>query len=189
MHCLFLLQRHNLKSWVSPLSHIRKKGFPMGVVGWNVPLIMRHFSLSFSENKIEEVGESSSLNQRNLGSSQGTTYGLKCPLSPCTDFLFLSQRNTLKRLVSLLSQIEITALSLCELWDEMFLSSFTVSAFPLQVDVLLIWVSLPPQTKEIGVFPWDRPWDVHLTLLIMRFLLVPFAEQHMAELGECSLPN
>ena len=30
--------------------------------------------------------------------------------------------------------------------------------------------------KEFEVFPWDQPRDDHLTLLIMHFSLIPFAE-------------
>lgn len=91
------------------------------------------FFFFFTDIRNSLMSKLHSVNGANLGSFHGTAYGMKDPLWPCTALLFLFQRNSMKWQVSLPSQIKNIGVFLCELWDEMFLSSGLVFAFPLQV--------------------------------------------------------
>jgi len=109
----------------------------------------------FAEGKDAALGKSPSPKWGNSGSPHGFSHGMSsCPLWPCTALLFLFQRNYLRYWVSLHSQFHFfPMLFLWELWDEMFLTSRTASAFPFQVYVLQIWVSLPPYREGIWGLP------------------------------------
>ena len=57
----------------------------------------------------------------------------------------------MRRWVSLPSHIKIVGVFLCELWDEMFLSSRIVFLFLFQGNKLKNQVSLLPRTKGVWV--------------------------------------
>jgi len=137
--------------WVSP-PKLKNWGLPVWAVGWDFPLIIYCFCFFFPGLRAAELSKFSSIQWGNLGSSHGIGHEMIIwPFSSCFSYLFLLQKKTLQNWVSLCSQIKNIRVCLCELWDEMFLSSHIALLFLFQRNELKHWVSPLPCTQECRV--------------------------------------